>query len=767
MKLKHSLYVMIFLCSFIPVLIWCVFSVNDTRKRLDKVITENIEAIAGSQIMSIENFCEGRKYSMETIARLDLVKEAILSYDTNGHSEVLDEFLDSNEEHKDYVVSISVIDVNFRIIGSSENYENNGMSDFQYSNEINKSGEFRLGDIYDRHTDNGEKRVIPAYIGIYDNNALIGYLIEEIDCTYFDKIRLNTDFLEEGTIYLLDSELNIITAGTGEEIESRREMVTSIEERESYQRAWDEFDHEKYSDGIIRYEYSEQEYMTYFSELEYTGWNIRITENMTAQLKSNYTIYLVIIIQGILVGGMIFIVQMVVSRRLVAPFNQIMGTFKQIQSNHDYSLRTGVKTKDEVGFISSGVDELLDYIEKEELLEKQKHREFAEEARKKAEASNLAKSTFLYNASHDIRTPMNAIKGFARIIEENPDNVELVKDAVNKITKSSDILMNLLNNVLELSKIESGKDELNISVVDLEELLNKLYVMFAQEMKESGFDFIISNDIKNDVVMADELKCTRIFLNMISNAKKFTPDGGSVKYGVIQLDEMDETDKTATYRLYVEDTGIGMSKEFQEKAFEQFEMERTSTLSKVSGNGLGLAIIKRLVDNMGGSCHIESEIDNGTKIYVDIKLKVSDIGVGNDSRIAPTSIVKLNGKKVLLVEDNELNREIARYILEDMGIVVDEAFDGLEAVEKLENIEDNNYDFVLMDIQMPVMDGYEATTRIRNMKDSKTANIPIIAMTANAFKEDRDACIAVGMNEHIAKPIDVDKLYIVLNNIFC
>ncbi len=762
MKLKHSMYLMIFLCSFIPVCIWIVYSVYDTRGRIEKVITENIEAIAGSQIMSIENFCEGRKDSMETIARLDLVKNAILEFDDNGHNEELDEFLSGNEQHKDYVASLSVVDKEFRVIGSSETYVLYGMSDFQYSDIKNHSGMFALGNIYDRQTDKGMKRIIPAYIGIYHEGELIGYLIEEIDCTYFDRLRLQTDFLEEGTIYLLDGVDNIITAGTGNEVESRKDMVTSEGERESYNKAWNEFDHDKYSSGIIYYEYNNQKYMTYFANIEYTDWSIRITENMTAQLKSNRSFYIIVIIQGILVAAMLFVVQLIVAKRIVAPFNQILGTLKDVQTKHDYSLRTDVKTKDEVGDIAKGVDELLDYIEKEELLEKQKHREFAEEARKKAEASNMAKSTFLYNASHDIRTPMNAIKGFAHIIEENTEDGEVVKDSIDKIQKSSDILMNLLNNVIELSKIESGKDELNLQAVNFNLLLDKLYVMFAQEMRESGIEFVMDSNINDAIVLADELKCTRVLMNMISNARKFTPKGGKVKFGIKQLEDLNED--MNTYRLFVQDTGIGMSKEFQEKAFEQFEMERTTTVSGVSGNGLGLAIIKRLVTIMGGCCKLDSKVNKGTLIYADIKFKVTDGEIQTEDHVNIQTDIDLTGKKVLLVEDNEFNREIAEYILSDMGIVVDQAENGEIAVDMVK-ASAGSYDFILMDIQMPVMDGYDATKSIRAMEDEKLSTVPIIAMTANAFKEDREKCLEIGMNEHISKPIEVDKLLVVLHKI--
>ncbi len=757
MKLKHSLYLMIFLCSFVPVCIWLGFSVYDTENRMEEIVSNNIEAIAGSQIMSIQNFCEGRKDSMETIARLEVVRDAILGYDANVHDEKLDAFLLDNKLHKSYVASLSVVDKDFHVIGSSEQYEIFGVSDFKYSNPAYHTGDFVIGNIYDRETDDGLKRIIPAYTGVYYEGELIGYLIEEIECDYFDRLRLNTDFLEEGTLYLLDGEMQLITAGTSDEEESRKQMITSSEERADYERAWNEFDHENNSSGIIHYSYDGDKYMTYFSDVMYTDWNIRITENMSAQWESNRSIYFMLFLEGSLMLAMLVVVQVFMTKKLVAPVNRITRTLKEIQEKDDYSIRTDVKRKDEVGVIAEGIDELLDFIEKEELEEKRKQREFAEEAMHRAEASNRAKSTFLFNASHDIRTPMNAIWGFTHIIEENANDSEKVLDAAGKIKKSTDVLMGLLNNVLELSQIESGKDEPECKVVNLQELSEKVYLMFAKEMNDFHLHFEVDNRIKDNLVWADELKITRILMNMLSNAKKFTPKKGHIVLGIKQ-----ETEESgyATYRFFVKDNGIGMSPEFRKKAFEQFEMERSSTVSGVVGNGLGLAIIKKLTEQMDGSCELESKQNVGTTIAAVFKFRIAASEIKVEKQTEET--FPLAGKRVLLVEDNEFNREIARYMLENVGIIVEESEDGSTAVECLKHAAPGEFDFVLMDIQMPIMDGYEATKAIRAFANKELAEIPIIAMTANAFKEDRDKCLLVGMNEHIGKPVDEEKLFKVL-----
>ncbi len=382
------------------------------------------------------------------------------------------------------------------------------------------------------------------------------------------------------------------------------------------------------------------------------------------------------------------------------------------------------------------------------------------EEKARAEESSLAKSTFLFNASHDIRTPMNAIQGFARIIEENADDPAIVKSTIRKIIQSGDTLMTLIDDVLELSRIERGKDEVDEQPLNMDEHAHKLYEMFASEMEQAGIEFVMKNSIEHPYVLGDDLKLTRIAMNLLSNAKKFTAAGGNVTFGV---EEREYSGEAAFYCLYVNDTGIGMSKEFQKRAFEQFERERSSTESGVVGSGLGLAIIEKICSLMNGKCHIESELGKGTRITVSIPLRLSD----EKSADMTSEILNadFSGKRILLAEDNEFNREIARYILEGINFVVDEAENGSVCVDKLLKSEPGYYDLVLMDIQMPVMDGYTATKEIRNIRDKRIASVPIIAMTANAFIEDKQKCIEVGMDGHIGKPFDADKLLDALKSI--
>ncbi len=374
-----------------------------------------------------------------------------------------------------------------------------------------------------------------------------------------------------------------------------------------------------------------------------------------------------------------------------------------------------------------------------------------EEARERAEVSNRAKSTFLFNASHDIRTPMNAIHGFTAMLKQRPNDEAFVREMVNKIEASSDTLMKLLNEVLELSRIESGKEEVNLTTVELSTFAEHMNTMFKQEILSAGITFEMENSIQDDCVMCDELKMTQIWMNMLSNARKFTPKGGKITFGITQL-PCQKRDY-GKYRFYVRDTGIGMSEEFQKRAFEQFERERTATDSGMIGSGLGMSIIRKLVELMGGTCTLKSEQGKGTEIAAVLKLAVSTEAVQPREEIIG-SINDLNGKRILLVEDNAFNREIARFVLESAGAEVEEAENGSEAVCRLINAEAGYYNLVLMDIQMPIMDGYVATYEIRRFADEAVSNIPIIAMTANAFHEDKKKCLDAGMNGHISKPID-------------
>ena len=383
--------------------------------------------------------------------------------------------------------------------------------------------------------------------------------------------------------------------------------------------------------------------------------------------------------------------------------------------------------------------------------------EHEKEATRKAKEAGAVKDTFLANMSHDIRTPMNAILGFSNIIAKHPGDEATVRNAVTKIQASGDVLMKIINDVLDLSKIESGKLKLEEAATDLNQMSEKLNMMLEYSMEKKHIQFQIINAWKHSCVWCDATKLQQILVNILNNAVKFTPDGGKI---TLEYKETQVNEAWSVYQISVQDTGIGMDEEFQKHAFEAFERERTSTESKTEGTGLGLAIVKKLVELMKGQVSIQSKAGQGTKITVCLQLKhagQSDI-VEKQKEPAIPADTKLTGVHVLLAEDNELNAEIAKEILTSAGMTVDWVEDGSACLTQLERVEASYYQLILMDIQMPKLNGYETTRRIRQMEDVQKAQIPIIAMTANAFSDDQKRALDSGMNGFITKPIDVDQM---------
>ena len=371
-----------------------------------------------------------------------------------------------------------------------------------------------------------------------------------------------------------------------------------------------------------------------------------------------------------------------------------------------------------------------------------------------ADEANMAKSRFLSNMSHDIRTPMNAITGFLGLAMANMDDKERLRDYLNKVNDSSKHLLSLINDVLDMSRIESGKTNVEMAPDNLREILSTTASVFEADMARKDLEFSLDTDgIVDEHVICDKLHLNQVFLNILSNAVKYTPAEGKIHMSASQEDAGREG--YAKYVFKVRDNGIGMDEEFRKTIFDPFSRERNSTVSGIQGTGLGMAITNNLVKMMGGSIDVWSEKGQGTEITVSMDLAI-DRNYKEESVDADIEY-SFEGKKILLVDDNELNREIATMILETEGFILDTAEDGTIAVDKIAKAQAGDYDLVLMDIQMPVMNGYDATRNIRKL-DAPLAGIPIIAMTANAFDEDRKAAMDAGMNEHVAKPIDVDIL---------
>lgn len=381
-----------------------------------------------------------------------------------------------------------------------------------------------------------------------------------------------------------------------------------------------------------------------------------------------------------------------------------------------------------------------------------------ERAAKRAEEASEAKTRFLFNMSHDIRTPMNAIIGFSDLLEKHLDDKEKVHDHIKKIQLSGSFLLSLINYVLEMARIESGKATLRTEVGDAQELLGALNAVFEPAVEKKRLKYNCTLDVEHRFIICDVTKVREIVLNIISNSVKYTPEGGSV---TVQIKEIPwEKEGWTAYRILVEDTGIGMGAEYLPHIFEEFTRERTSTESKVVGAGLGLPIVKALIDLMGGTIQVESERGKGSKFEVILPFEIASEEEVKDSYVKKEEkpYNRSKEKRILLAEDNELNAEIAITILEENGFKVERAEDGCKCVELFSEKPAGYYSTILMDIQMPNMDGYTASRKIRGMEREDAKAIPIIALTANAFDEDRNKAFAAGMNGHIAKPIDVGRM---------
>ena len=381
----------------------------------------------------------------------------------------------------------------------------------------------------------------------------------------------------------------------------------------------------------------------------------------------------------------------------------------------------------------------------------------------KEQEHSKAKSDFLSNMSHDIRTPMNAIIGFTDLALLDVKDTYKTEDYLHKIKSSSDHLLALINNVLEMSRIESGKIELNYSKMDICAAFEELDTFVGKQAKDKKQNFIIDNSgVTDRFVLCDMLRLRQVLLNLASNAVKYTPEGGEIRISLRETPQ--EGGNFADYEIKVTDNGIGMSKEFADRIFEAFERENTSTISGIQGTGLGMTITKQIVDLMGGTINLKTELGKGSEFTVNLRLEICK-GQTEDEELAAQE-VDFTGKRLLLVDDIEINREIALMNLEMMGFEVEQAADGTEAVSMVKEHESGYYDAVLMDIQMPTMNGYDATRAIRKLEDSGRSNVPIIAMTANAFDEDKKNAEDAGMNAHVAKPINHEQINAVLKQVF-
>ena len=397
----------------------------------------------------------------------------------------------------------------------------------------------------------------------------------------------------------------------------------------------------------------------------------------------------------------------------------------------------------------------------------QKLNDKLEIALKKAEDASLAKTRFLNNMSHDIRTPMNAILGYAQLMDDELNEKDLPKasEYLEKLQQSGNLLLSIINNVLDMARIESGRMEIDENYGRIEDIRQTLFEIFEDEAEKKNLALHYTISVEHEHILTDVTKVKEILVNILSNAIKYTPSGGSV---MINIDELacDEPGYMIA-RTRVSDTGIGMSQEYLTKIFDAFTRERNTTKSKIAGSGLGMSIVKKYVDLLGGTIDVESELGKGSTFTVTLKHRIADESYYVNKHIEEpgTGSEILEGRNILLAEDNDLNAEIAEAILERAGLKIERVENGIQCVDRIMEMPAGTYDMILMDIQMPKMNGYKATQTIRHLPDKDKACIPIIAMTANAFEEDKRKAIAAGMNAHIAKPIQVDNMLSILSEI--
>ena len=384
MKLKHSILGLLLLFTLIPLGIFGIFSIYETNRKIDELTELNVRAISENQVTNIKNFTQDRHNEMDIIANYQLTQDAILY--SLGEKEIpidrnyLNSLLKERKKYSTFVASISVIDRNFQVISSSETYKLNTVSAMKDVDAKYQTGEFIIGDVYERVTDDGRKNVVPAYTGVYYNDELIGYVMEELDTAYFDELRLNMDTLADGTFYILDGNGAIITAGDTKSQSSLKTFVTKSSDRNDFQEKWDAIDHEKNPSGYVRYHYQRQNYITYYSNVENTDWGIRVTENLSAQKQTGraYGLLIALGLAALIIG--VCCTQYFMTKKIFAPINQVLQVFAQIRENEDYSLRVHVQEKHEAGELAAGINELLDYVEQADKREKERQKELLQMA---------------------------------------------------------------------------------------------------------------------------------------------------------------------------------------------------------------------------------------------------------------------------------------------------------------------------------------------------------------------------------------------------
>lgn len=445
--------------------------------------------------------------------------------------------------------------------------------------------------------------------------------------------------------------------------------------------------------------------------------------------------------------------------KVLSENEQYVGTYRVLEDDEIHYYQYKYAKINGTDLIIAGFQNVDEMIASEKM-----QRETLQKALSEAEAANMAKTRFLNNMSHDIRTPMNAILGFARLMKNKLDDKDALSNYILKVEESGQYLLSIINNVLDMARIESGKMELDEAVMDIGDPDSYLFRLFTADLEKKNITLTHNVNIKHRYVWTDEAKVAQILVNLISNAIKYTPEGGFIHHEFVEYPS--DREGYGKYVTKFTDNGIGMSQEFVEHIFDAFSRERTTTESTVIGTGLGMSIVKKLTDLLGGTIEVESELGKGSTFTLTLEYKFADCPEKQEVCPSDTNMVSLKGKRILLAEDNELNAEIATEILTEYGFIVERAVDGVAAVDMISKADAGYYDVIFMDIQMPNLNGYDATRRIRQLEDEIKAGIPIIAMTANAFEEDKKLAFEAGMNAHVSKPIDTKVIMDTLTQLF-
>ena len=597
---------------------------------------------------------------------------------------------------------------------------------------------------------------------VFSSNTAVNELsesLEQVESTVYEYLNTKSTQALENYYRYEQNYKNLIEELNDRNLDNEVKMLEKNIRRmsESYLEQTNETVQAKRGRNVEKYKTSyedENELYEYINVYIYKLNNLRFktnSANYQLLLSAMNVLYKLCIFVMLVVYALGLAVTTLLVRNMIRPLTALSNTAHEVAKGNLNVPQLPVVVEDEVGVVTRSFNQMLESI--------RQNIEQLKESMEDAHRANLSKTAFLRRMSHDIRTPLNGIVGMIHIAEKYNNDVVKLRECRKKVLQSADYLQNLINNVLDISKLESGSLVLEHKSFDLAELLRNNLTVVAMSAYENGVRFeggVEASTIRHRYLIGSPVHLSRVLMNLSSNAIKYNHFHGTVN---VHCEELSDDGNIAVFQFVCSDTGLGMSEEFQKHAFDAFAQEGKQSTTTFSGSGLGLSIVKDIVERMGGTIELESEENVGSTFTVTVPFEIDYLVENNDSqKDSYSQDMDLSGKRVLLVEDNVINMEIAHAILEEEHLNITEAKNGKEAFEIFQNSRLDEYDVIIMDVMMPVMDGLEATKAIRMLEREDAKKIPIIAMTANAFEEDRKACLEAGMNEHIGKPIDIPRL---------